>query len=134
MAKKSSARARKAAPRSKAVPRYRQLLMVLTAVPMVTGLFLFIASWFDFVLVGTAESQTLAGALLALGGFAAANALQGLWRLVAGWLLIAAAIWLAVTQPLSPLRWVAVAAGAVGLGLVLASFIERYREVRRSEK
>ena len=64
--------------------------MILTAVPMVTGLFLFIASWFDFVLVGTAESQTLAGALLALGGFAAANALQGLWRLVAGWLLIAA--------------------------------------------
>jgi len=116
------------------MPRHRQLLMLLTAVPMVTGIFLFVASWFDFVLVGTAESQTLAGALLALGGFAAANALQGLWRLAAGWLLIAAAIWLAVTQPLSPLRWVAVAVGALGLGLVLASFIERYREVRGSQK
>lgn len=116
------------------MPRYRQLLMILTAVPMVTGIFLFLASWFDFVLVGTAESQTLAGALLALGGFAAANALQGLWRLAAGWLLIAVAIWLAVTQPLSPLRWVAVAVGAVGLGLVLASFIVRYREVRRNQK
>lgn len=108
--------------------------MVLTAVPMVMGLFLFVASWFDLLLVGTAETQTLAGALLALGGFAAANALQGLWRLAAGWLLIAAATWLAVSQSQSPLRWVAVAVGAVGLGLVLASFIERYREVRRSEK
>lgn len=134
MSKKHPAHARKAAPQPKAMPRYRQLFMVLTAVPMVTGLFLFIASWFDFVLVGTAESQTLAGALLALGGFAAANALQGLWRLAAGWLLIAAAIWLAVTQPLSPLRWVAIAIGAVGLGLVLASFVARYREVRQGQK
>lgn len=134
MSKKHSPRARKAAPQSQAMPRYRRLLMVLTAVPMVMGLFLFVASWFDILLVGTPETQTLAGALLALGGFAAANALQGLWRLAAGWLLIAAAIWLGVSQSQSPLRWVSFAVGAVGLGLVLASFVARYREVRQGQK
>lgn len=131
MAKKRSPHPRKPVQKAPPLSRRRQLFLVAALVPVTVGLFLFIASWFEFTLFGTAESQTLAGALLALGGFALANAIQGLWRLAAGWLLIGVAIWLAVTATQPELRWVAGAIGAVGLALLLASFVSRYREVRK---
>ncbi len=76
------------------------------------------------------ESQTVAGALLALTGFAVANAIQKLWRLAVGWLLIAGGVWLATATPDTPLLWAGMAVGAVGAALVLWAFVVRYRQVR----
>lgn len=130
MAKKRSPQRRRAVQTAPQMARWQQLLLLVTVVPMLAGIFLFVASWFDIQLFGTPESQTIAGALLALLGFAAANALQKLWRLALGWLLIAVGVWLATAAPGTPLLWAGVAVGAVGLALVLWAFVERYRQVR----
>lgn len=131
MAKKRSPHPRKQVQKGPVLSRRRQLLLIASLVPVLVGLFFFVASWFEIRVFGTDETQTLAGALLALGGFAAANAVQGLWRLAAGWGLCGIAVWLAVTAPQQEVRWVAAAVGLVGLGLVLVSFIARYRQVRQ---
>lgn len=134
MAKKRFVRRKQAAPAVPAMARWQQLLLLVTVVPMLAGIFLFVASWFDIQLFGTPESQTVAGALLALLGFAAANAIQKLWRLAAGWLLLAAGVWLATAAPGTPLLWAGVAVGAAGAVFVLWAFVLRYRQVRQVQR
>ncbi len=133
MAKKRSTQRKRAAQAAPQMARWQQLLLLVTVVPMLAGLFLFVASWFDIQLFGTPESQTVTGALVALVGFAAANALQKLWRLAAGWLLIAGGVWLATAMAGAPLMWAGVMLGAVGLILVLWAFAQRYRQVRQGQ-
>lgn len=134
MAKKQSGRRKQQRQAVPAMARWQQLLLLATVVPMLAGIFLFVASWFEIQLFGTPESQTIAGALLALLGFAAANVIQKLWRLAAGWLLLAAGVWLATAAPGTPLLWAGAAVGAAGLVLVLWAFVERYRQVRQAQQ
>lgn len=131
MVKKRSVRRKQTAPAAPTLARWQQLLLLVTVVPMLAGIFLFVASWFDIQLFGTPESQTVSGALLALLGFTAANAIQKLWRLAAGWLLIACGIWLATAAPGTPFLWAGVALGVVGAVFVLWAFVVRYRQVRQ---
>lgn len=131
MAKKRSASRKQAPPQ---MARWQQLLLLATAVPMLGGLFLFVASWFDLVLFGTPESQTITGALLALVGFAAANAIQGLWWLGAGWFMIAVGVWMATFLTDPRVMWAGVLLGAAGLVVVLVAFARRYRQVRQAQR
>ncbi len=133
MTKKRSTRKKRQPQAPGPLPRWRQLLLLATVVPMLGGLFLFVASWFDLVLFGTPESQTLTGALLALIGFAAANVIQGLWWLAGGWLLIAAGVWMATFLTDPRVMWAGVILGALGLVVVLWAFVQRYRQVRRPQ-
>ncbi len=132
MAKRRSPQRKRSTQAAPQMARWQQLLLLATAVPMLGGLFLFVASWFDLVLFGTAESQTISGAILALIGFAAANAIQKLWRLAVGWLLVAVGVWMATFLTVPPLMWTGVIVGAVGLALVLWAFVQRYRQVRQA--
>ena len=112
---------------------HRQQLLLLTVVPMVAGLFLFISSWAGWVVVGTAEEQAVIGALVMLLGFAASNAVQKTWTLAAGWVLLGVAIWLMVTPPSPALRYLGMTFGVGGIVLILVEFTRRYqaREDRR---
>lgn len=131
MSKKRSSRApAKSAPATPATPLWRQVLLLASVVPMLAGIVLFVASWFDAVWFGNATTQTVTGALLALGGFALANAVQEKWRLAGGWALLALAVWLLLAPPQPWHFWAGAAAGIAGLGLVLSAFALRYREVR----
>ncbi len=132
MAKKRSPQRKRQPQAAQPLPRWRQLLLLATAVPMLGGLFLFVASWFDLVLFGTPESQTITGALIALIGFAAANAIQALWWLAGGWLLIAVGVWMATFLTDPRLMWAGVILGAAGLVVVMWAFVQRYRQVRRA--
>jgi hypothetical protein len=130
MAKKRSTPRRASIPEP-AAPRWRQVLLLLTIVPMAAGLVLFVAAWADWVFLGSQTGQTAAGALLASFGFAAANALQAKWLLAAGWAALGVAVWLLVGAGGWPWAfWLGIAAGAAGLALLGLEFARRYREVR----
>lgn len=133
MAKKRSPQRKRAAQAAPQMARWQQLFLLVTVAPMLAGIFLFVASWFDIQLFGTPESQTVTGALVALLGFAAANAIQKLWRLAAGWLLLAGGVWLATATAGTPFMWAGVVLGAIGAVLVLWAFVARYRQVRQGQ-
>ena len=111
-------------------PRWRQLLLIVSVVPMLVGVVLFVASWFDAVWIGTPTTQTVAGGVLACLGFTVSNALQAKWQLAGGWALLGLAVWLLVAPPLIALRWLGAVAGLAGAVLVLLAFVQRYRQIR----
>ncbi len=114
-----------------AMPRWRQILLLLTVVPMAIGIVLFVAAWADWIFLGTQTGQTIAGALLALLGFAASNALQERWLLAGGWTALAGAVWLMVghsNQTWAP--WLGAAVAVIALILLGIMFVGRYREIR----
>lgn len=119
---------------SPVLPKWRQVLLLLTIAPMAIGVVLFVAAWADFVILGTQMGQTAAGALLALLGFAASNAVQQRWLLTGGWTALAAAVYLLVGRGSeSGALWLGVAAGIVALILLGLAFIGRYREIRSAQ-
>lgn len=113
-------------------PRWRQILLIVSVVPMLAGVILFVASWFDAVWIGNPTTQTITGGVLACVGFTLSNVLQANWLLASGWVLLGAAVWLLVAPPLLPLRWLGAVAGAVGAALVLLAFVRRYRQIRNA--
>ena len=131
-ARRAAARHGAAAPgKARALPKWRQLLLLVTIVPMAAGIALFVAAWADLVFLGTQVGQTVAGALLALLGFAASNALQERWMLAGGWAALGAAVWLLVGRSGETWAlWLGVAAGAAALILLGLAFMERYRQTR----
>ena len=129
MAKKRRAAAPPPAP---PLPRWRQVVVLASLVPMLIGIILFGASWFGGIWIGDATTQTVTGALLAFFGFTLSNVAQAKWTLAAAWALLGVAVWLLIAPPAPMLRWVGGAAGAIGMALVLLAFVERYRQIRRA--
>jgi len=116
--------------RSDPQTRSRQILLLLTVVPMAVGLVLFVAAWADWVFLGTPQGQTLAGGILMLAGFAAANLVLRQWMLAAGWGLLAVALWLLVGMTQSWARIFGGVVGVAGVVLVLIEFARRYQVQR----
>jgi hypothetical protein len=131
MAKKRKPASHRSAPQGAPhLPLWRQILLLVSVVPMLAGIVLFTASWFGGVWIGNSTTQTVTGALLAFFGFALANVAQAKWSLAAAWALLGVAVWLLIAPPAPWLRWVGGAAGAAGVALVLLAFFQRYRQVR----
>lgn len=129
MARKRTA-ARKVNPDAPSVPRWRQVLLLSTIVPMAVGVVLFVAAWADWVFLGSQTGQTVAGALIAFLGFAAANALQNHWLLAGGWAALGIGVWLLVGHPdVAWMFWAGVAAGIIALACLGLEFVRRYRVV-----
>ncbi|MBM4456967.1 MAG: hypothetical protein FJ011_04225 [Chloroflexi bacterium] len=127
MPKKSSSIRRPASTEPVALARWRQILLLLTIIPMLAGVILFVAAWADWVFIGAQAEQTVTGALLALLGFAAANLLQSRWLLACGWTSAAAAVWLVVSRPAPWAGAVGAIAGATALIAVVIEFGRRFR-------
>ena len=73
------------------LPRWANLILSLTLVPLIAGV-IFIAAWaLDIDLTGSLENQLYVGMLLMLLGFIVSNLIQKRWRLFAGWVLLAIA-------------------------------------------
>ena len=111
-----------------ALPRWRRTLLLLTLLPMLAGILLFAGAWADVIVLGSATAQTMTGALLALLGFAASNALQGRWLVGGGWALLGVAI--ALLIGLSSQSWAAnlgIALGVAGLLMVATAFMQQFR-------
>ncbi len=80
------------------------------------------------IVLGSATAQTVTGALLALLGFAASNALQGRWLVGGGWALLGVAI--ALLIGLSSQSWavnLGMALGVAGLLMVAAAFMQQFQ-------
>lgn len=135
MASKQSASRRKPAGRPTTTPsapvttgRWRQIGLLLTIIPMLAGIILFVAAWADWILIGTQTGQTVAGALLALLGFASANALQNKWLLAGGWagLGFAVALLVGILEPWA--QMLGGLLGGVGVMLLAVEFVRRFRQ------
>jgi hypothetical protein len=76
-------------PKSKETrPAWKNLILALTLVPLVAGIFL-IAAWaLDWDITGSLENQIYVGILFLLTSFAVSNLVQKRWLLGAGWLLL----------------------------------------------
>ncbi len=95
---------------------------------MLAGILLFAGAWADVIVFGSATAQTVMGALLALLGFAASNALQGRWLVGGGWALLGVAI--ALLIGLSSQSWavnLGMALGVAGLLMVAMAFMQQFR-------
>ncbi len=126
--RKQAARSAAPVPAQPATSGWRQIGLLLTIIPMLAGIILFVAAWADYVFIGTQTGQTVAGALLALLGFAASNALQGRWFLAGGWaaLGIAVALLVGVLQPWA--QALGGLMGGVGVVLLAVEFVHRFRQ------
>jgi hypothetical protein len=111
--------------------RWRQIGLVLTMLPMLAGIVLFVAAWADWVFLGSQMGQTMTGALLALLGFAASNALQGRWLLAGGWAGLGIAVALLVGVQQSWAQMFGGLLGGVGVVLLLVEFARRLQAQSR---
>ena len=127
MSKKRIAHQQVPSPAPVQTSRWRRLLLLLTLVPMIAGVLLFVGAWAGVVVFDSSTGQTVAGAWLALLGFAASNALQAKWWLAGGWTALGIAIALLVGQSDTWARLAGVALGVIGLLLLTVEFTRRFR-------
>lgn len=116
----------------RSVPRRSQgswtrLFLALTLVPMILGVLLIGAWALDLNIFEDPQSQTLVGILFILFSFAASNALQKKRNLAIGWSLLTLAdlvllLWIELWAQI-----IALAAGVVGLSILLVVFYQRWR-------
>ena len=113
---------------------WRRLLLALSLVPMVVGMLLIGAWALDLYFFDNPQTQTLVGILFILFGFAVSNVLQKKRDLAVGWSLL-------TVSDLVLLLWVqlwaqiiALIAGVVGLGFLMAAFYQRWKEERSKIK
>lgn len=109
---------------------WQRLLLVLSLVPMASGIFLILAWALDWDLYGSLENQIVVGTLFILGSFALSNLGQKKYRLAAGWacLMVADALVL-VGQP-----WLLVTGGVVGLAGLILIGIEFFQRIRATSR
>jgi len=131
MTKQSSKLSSASRPSDELRPWPRRLLS-LSLVPIIAGVVL-IALWaLDINVIGPLDSQPLVGLFFVLLGFVMSNALQKLWRLALGWLLIAAADILLLVPAQDAVRYAALALGAIGLLLLVTEIIARVRQTQHT--
>lgn len=126
MAKKQPAN-RKAAPKEKRSPA-RNVWLMLTLVPLITGVLLIFAWAMDFLVLEDPQAQLFVGIFFFLLSFAASNLLQHRRNLAIGWgLLMGADLillgWLNLWAQIA-----AILVGATGLGFILVEFYRQYQQ------
>lgn len=103
------------------------MLLLLTIVPIAGGILLFVGAWANVVVLASSTTQTVAGALLALLGFAASNLLQSRWLLAGGWTALGLAMVLLISSPELWVQVVSGVMGVVGLALLALEFVWQFK-------
>lgn len=112
----------------------RQMLQALALVPLVLGVLLILTALVGAIVWRSSQEQAVMGGLYILFSFAASNALQKQWSLVLGWVLLGAAIWLAVYLPTLGARFAAAALAGLGVAIISRQFLRRRRQYLDSKK
>ena len=121
----------KPAPRKPAKLSWGLVGLALTLVPLVIGGLLILAWALDMNLFEQPETQVYIGILFILIGFAASNAIQKNWNLLAAWLLMAAADLILLVWVNLYIQVLGFLLGGLGLTLLLYEFYKRYQEQRK---
>ncbi len=111
----------------------REILQVLALVPLLIGGLLLLTAFTGAIVWGTTEQQVAMGVFYILFSFAASNAIQREWRLMLGWLLLGAAIWLFISISDSVVRVGAAVLIATSTGIVAREFLRRRRQYLDSQ-
>lgn len=111
-------------PGAKAPPA-KNLLLMLSLLPLIAGVLLVFAWVLDINIWGDAQFQVSLAILLMLVSFAISNAVQKLWFLAAGWTLLAVADLILILLVDYRYQIVAFVIGGVGLVLVGYEFFRR---------
>lgn len=130
MTKKHPSKARHGKPSQRSSPG-RNLLLMLTLVPLVIGILLILAWLLDMSIFEKPELHVTVGILFFLLSFTLSNVIQKRWMLAAGWGLLMCAdiillIWLQV--------WAQAAAIVVGLVGVVFLGREFYRQYQNQQQ
>ena len=128
MASDKLSKPRQGAQRSDQRPRWVNLLLMLTLLPLISGVVLLATPILGFTLFDPLLLQVIFGAILLLGSFAASNFLQKKWILAVGWTALTLAVVLLWLFSAVWAQAVAVALGASGLAAIAYEFWQRTRE------
>lgn len=106
----------------------REILQVVALIPLVLGGLLILTDLTGAVVWGSAGQQLAMGSFYVLFSFALSNAFQKQWQLTLGWLVLGAALWLAISGSDHGVRIVAAALTALSIGVLAREFLRRRRQ------
>ena len=106
----------------------REILQVVALIPLVLGGLLILTDLTGAVVWGIAGQQLAMGSFYVLFSFALSNAFQKQWQLTLGWLVLGAALWLAISGSDHGVRIVAAALTALSIGVLAREFLRRRRQ------
>ena len=106
----------------------REILQVVALIPLVLGGLLILTDLTGAVVWGSAGQQLAMGSFYVLFSFALSNAFQKQWQLTLGWLVLGAALWLAISGSDHGVRIVAAALIALSIGVLAREFLRRRRQ------
>ena len=106
----------------------REILQVVALIPLVLGGLLILTDLTGAVVWGSAGQQLAMGSFYVLFSFVLSNAFQKQWQLTLGWLVLGAALWLAISGSDHGVRIVAAALTALSIGVLAREFLRRRRQ------
>ncbi|MCG3211310.1 MAG: hypothetical protein FOGNACKC_04953 [Anaerolineae bacterium] len=105
-----------------------QIFLVLALVPLLVGILLILTALTGALVRPTAWEQAIIGSLYILTSFVLSNVLQKQWKLMLGWLLLGAAIWLGLNWAETGVRILAAAMAGGGIALIFREFLRRRQQ------
>lgn len=105
-----------------------QIFLVLALVPLLVGILLILTALTGALVRPTAWEQAIIGSLYILASFVLSNVLQKQWKLMLGWLLLGAAIWLGLNWAETGVRILAAAMAGGGIALIFREFLRRRQQ------
>ncbi len=105
----------------------RNVILMLTLVPIVIGLLLILAWALDFEILEN-QSEVQVGLFFILLGFALSNVLQKRFRLAAGWGVLAIADLIVLTWRSVWAQGIAIAVGVIGIIFLGIEFYKQYQQ------
>jgi hypothetical protein len=112
-------------------PRWKQLLLALSLVPLIAGGLLILLWAIDVLILQPADTQLTVGVMFVLLSFAVSNLVQANWLAAAGWLLLMVADGLLLSQQRGSIQYIAI---AIGVAAVILFAIEIVRRLRAQNK
>jgi len=115
-------------------PGWKNLILALSLVPLIAGIFFIIAWALDWDLIGSLENQVYVGILFILLSFAITNLVLQRWLLFAGWLLLGIADLLFLFWVNPSAQIAAAVLGIAGAGMIGFRYFQQIAQHAPQEK